>query len=120
MSTVSTGPVSAPAKSGASAPNPDRRWIVNSWVDNLLILLMPLVAIPTILILYSSWVGIKAETIALIVTAFFATGHHLPGLIRAYGDRELFERFRWRDWPGPFAPVPSSDFDAQSRRVGRI
>src|SRR5437870_12998921 len=23
-------------------------------------------------------------------------GHHLPGMIRAYGDRALFERFRWR------------------------
>src|SRR5207244_5848106 len=25
-----------------------------------------------------------------------AMGHHLPGMIRAYGDRALFERFRWR------------------------
>jgi tetratricopeptide (TPR) repeat protein len=23
-------------------------------------------------------------------------GHHLPGMIRAYGDRALFQRFRWR------------------------
>jgi hypothetical protein len=23
-------------------------------------------------------------------------GHHLPGMIRAYGDRALFERFKWR------------------------
>ena len=23
-------------------------------------------------------------------------GHHLPGMIRAYGDRVLFERFKWR------------------------
>jgi tetratricopeptide (TPR) repeat protein len=23
-------------------------------------------------------------------------GHHLPGMIRAYGDRVLFQRFRWR------------------------
>lgn len=96
MSTFPPGPVSASVVSGGSPSNPDRRWIVNSWVDMLLILLMPLVAIPAVLTLYSSWVGIKAETIALIVTAFFATGHHLPGLIRAYGDRELFERFRWR------------------------
>ncbi|MGD9857121.1 MAG: tetratricopeptide repeat protein [Planctomycetaceae bacterium] len=65
-------------------------------MDGLLILLTPLLATPAVLILYSSWVGVTAETISLIVTAFFATGHHLPGLIRAYGDRELFERFSWR------------------------
>ena len=23
-------------------------------------------------------------------------GHHLPGMIRAYGDRALFQRFKWR------------------------
>jgi hypothetical protein len=60
------------------------------------IVLTPFLATPAILILYSSWVGVRAETISLIVAAFFATGHHLPGLIRAYGDRELFKRFRWR------------------------
>lgn len=75
---------------------PPRRWIVNSPVDLILILLTPLLAAPAILALHSSQIGIKAETIALIVTAFFATGHHLPGLIRAYGDAELFDRFRWR------------------------
>ncbi len=73
-----------------------RWWIVSSWVDVVFIVLTPLLATPAILILYSSWVGVRAETISLIVAAFFATGHHLPGLLRAYGDRELFERFRWR------------------------
>jgi len=36
------------------------------------------------------------QDIYLFVAAFGATGHHLPGMIRAYGDRALFERFRWR------------------------
>ncbi len=27
-------------------------------------------------------------------------GHHLPGMIRAYGDRALFQRFRWRFYLG--------------------
>ena len=71
-------------------------WIVNAWVDQTFILLTPLLAAPIVLFLYSSWVGVKAETIGLIVTAFFALGHHLPGMIRAYGDRELFHRFQWR------------------------
>jgi tetratricopeptide (TPR) repeat protein len=37
-----------------------------------------------------------AEDIYLFVAAFGAMGHHLPGMIRAYGDRVLFQRFRWR------------------------
>ena len=32
----------------------------------------------------------------LAVAAFASIGHHLPGFLRAYGDRELFRRFRWR------------------------
>ncbi len=83
----------SPEVSALGAPP---QWIVNSWVDTLFIILTPLVATPAVLILHSSWIGVRAETISLIVAAFFATGHHLPGLIRAYGDRELFDRFRWR------------------------
>jgi hypothetical protein len=37
-----------------------------------------------------------AEDIYLFVAAFGAMGHHLPGMIRAYGDRALFQRFLWR------------------------
>jgi hypothetical protein len=96
MSAVSDHSAGQPSLSSVAATNPPRLWIVNSRVDALLILLTPLLATPAVLILYSSWVGMTAETIALIVTAFFATGHHLPGMMRAYGDRELFERFRWR------------------------
>lgn len=96
MSAVSVAPAGQPASASAPAPRPARQWIVNSRVDSSLIILTPLLAIPAVMALYSSWVGVTAETISLIVAAFFATGHHLPGLIRAYGDRELFERFRWR------------------------
>ncbi len=38
----------------------------------------------------------SAQDIYLFVAAFGAMGHHLPGMIRAYGDRSLFERFKWR------------------------
>ena len=96
MSAVSVPPSTQPNPAPVIAPTTARRWIANPWVDTVFIVLTPLLAIPAILILYSSWVGVRAETISLIVAAFFATGHHLPGLIRAYGDRELFDRFRWR------------------------
>ncbi len=64
--------------------------------DCFLILLTPLIAAPAVLFLSSARVGVTAATISLIVAAFFALGHHLPGLIRAYGDQELFQRFKWR------------------------
>ncbi|MEY2576084.1 MAG: hypothetical protein QOF80_1571 [Verrucomicrobiota bacterium] len=38
----------------------------------------------------------SAQDIFLFVGAFGAMGHHLPGMIRAYGDRALFRRFRIR------------------------
>jgi len=83
-------------RSGTAKTDSARRWIINSWVDSSLILLTPLLAIPAVLMLSSDIVGVQASTVSLIVTAFFATGHHLPGLIRAYGDRELFQRFKLR------------------------
>src|SRR5258707_10964041 len=38
----------------------------------------------------------------VFVSAFGAMGHHLPGMIRAYRDPALFQRFRWRFI---FAPI---------------
>jgi tetratricopeptide (TPR) repeat protein len=38
----------------------------------------------------------STQEIGLFVAAFGATGHHLPGMMRAYGDRDLFARFKWR------------------------
>ncbi len=37
-----------------------------------------------------------AMTVGLLVAGFGALGHHLPGMLRAYGDRALFRRFRTR------------------------
>ncbi len=85
----------APLRSSVPASGSSRGWIISSWLDQLLIVLTPLLVIPAVLFLHKP-IGVKAETIALVVTAFFAIGHHLPGLIRAYGDAELFRRFRWR------------------------
>ncbi len=91
---MSTVPVQSRESASGTSPKFSSRWIVNSWVDWLLIIFTPLIAIPSVLLLMNA--GVRSETISLVVTAFFATGHHLPGLIRAYGDTELFRRFRWR------------------------
>ncbi|MFO1092932.1 MAG: tetratricopeptide repeat protein [Planctomycetaceae bacterium] len=96
MSTVTVPTAAERSAAPSSVPPKSRRWIINARVDQFLILLTPLLAIPTVLLLNSPALGVNAQTISIVVTAFFATGHHLPGLIRAYGDPELFDRFRWR------------------------
>ncbi len=38
----------------------------------------------------------RPQEYSFLLLAFFTFGHHLPGFIRAYGDRELFARYRLR------------------------
>jgi Tfp pilus assembly protein PilF len=68
-------------------------WILDSWRDLILYVGTPLLIIPLFMLAQARW---SAQDIYLFVAAFGAMGHHLPGMIRAYGDRALFERFRWR------------------------
>src|SRR2546421_12697928 len=74
-------------------------WILSSWRDLILYVGTPLLILPLFTLAQARW---RAQDIYLFVAAFGATGHHLPGMIRAYGDRALFERFRWRFI---FAPI---------------
>jgi tetratricopeptide (TPR) repeat protein len=83
-------PVTAPKKT---------LWILNSWRDLILYVGTPLLLLPMFLLAQARW---SAQDIYLFVAAFGAMGHHLPGMIRAYGDRALFKRFRWRFI---FAPI---------------
>jgi tetratricopeptide (TPR) repeat protein len=68
-------------------------WILNSWRDLILYVGTPLLIVPMFLLAQARW---SAQDIYIFVAAFGALGHHLPGMIRAYGDRALFKRFRWR------------------------
>lgn len=91
---------SASASAAAKAlPSP---WILGRWLDLLLFVGTPALLIPLFSSLQSRW---SAQTIFLYVGAFGAMGHHLPGMIRAYGDRALFERFRARFLIAPVAIV---------------
>src|ERR1700692_1221890 len=74
-------------------------WILDSWRDLILYVGTPLLIIPLFTLAQARW---STQEIYLFVAAFGAMGHHLPGMIRAYGDRALFERFRWRFI---FAPI---------------
>src|SRR5882724_4458039 len=68
-------------------------WILSSWRDLILYVATPLLIVPVFAVAQARW---SAQDIYVFVAAFGAMGHHLPGMIRAYGDRALYDRFRWR------------------------
>ncbi|HYK24469.1 MAG TPA: tetratricopeptide repeat protein, partial [Candidatus Acidoferrum sp.] len=80
------------ADTAATAPKKSV-WILNSWRDLALYVGTPLLLLPAFALAQARW---SPQDIYLFVAAFGAMGHHLPGMIRAYGDRALFERFKWR------------------------
>lgn len=92
----STNPAgTATVASGVKSP-----WILGKWLDLLLFVGTPAVLIPTFAAAQARW---SAQDIFLFVAAFGAMGHHLPGMIRAYGDKALFRRFKTRFVVAPVA-----------------
>ncbi|HEU5246392.1 MAG TPA: tetratricopeptide repeat protein [Candidatus Udaeobacter sp.] len=79
-----------PAPVSATRP---KLWILDSWRDLILYVGTPLLLLPVFALAQARW---SPQDIYLFVAAFGAMGHHLPGMIRAYGDRALFQRFKWR------------------------
>jgi len=91
---VSGGPASVQAGNDAAPVLAGvRPWILSGWQDLVFFVATPLLIIPLITILQGY---LTVADIALYVVSFGALGHHLPGMLRAYGDRELFARFRAR------------------------
>ena len=84
MSTVSTN----------TATRPSSVWIVAPWWDLVYLVGSPVLIVPVVLILLRFW--LTPEQVSLAVISFASLGHHLPGFMRAYGDAELFRRFRLR------------------------
>jgi lipoprotein NlpI len=78
---------------GHGTPTTASLWIVDPWRDFVLIVGAPLFILPALWLAQSRF---QPEQIYLFVASFGAVGHHLPGMMRAYGDRLLFERFRSR------------------------
>ena len=83
-----------------SAPAKASPWILDRWRDLLLFVGTPVLLIPIFSAAQTRWSG---QDIFLFVGAFGAMGHHLPGMIRAYGDRALFQRFKVRFIVAPLA-----------------
>ena len=84
-------------RSAVPRPSP---WILDRWRDLLLFVGTPILLIPIFTAAQARW---SAQDIFLFVGAFGAMGHHLPGMIRAYGDRALFDRFKIRFIVAPLA-----------------
>jgi Flp pilus assembly protein TadD len=90
MSTrLAAEPKSPPAPAARRSP-----WIISPVWDVALLVGSPLAIVPALLWLGDHWAS--PETISIAVLAFASAGHHLPGFLRAYGERDLFRRFRWR------------------------
>ncbi len=87
-------------KAVAAVPTKSSPWILNRWLDLLLFVGTPVLLIPIFAAAQRKW---SAQDIFLFVGAFGAMGHHLPGMIRAYGDKALFDRFKIRFVIAPVA-----------------
>jgi len=84
------GTQNAPNSTSASRPG---LWILSPMWDLVLFVGTPLLILPA---MWAAQQRFRLEDIALFVASFGALGHHMPGMIRAYGDRALFERFKVR------------------------
>ena len=85
--------VSTSDSAGRGVAAPRSGWILNPVWDSVLFIGAPVVVIAGFLPLRSF---ISSEQIAILSLAFFTFGHHFPTFLRAYGDAELFRRFRTR------------------------
>lgn len=68
-------------------------WLINPFVDLSFFILAPLAIVPAFRFLRGI---IPFEALTLAILSVSATGHHLPGFIRAYTDKGIFNRFRYR------------------------
>ena len=80
-------------RQGATLPR-SSGWMVSPSWDLAFIIASPLAIVPILWTLAHT--ALTPERLAIPVFAFATLGHHLPGYMRAYGDRALFRRFRLR------------------------
>ena len=83
-------PAAASSAGAAAAASP---WVLGPLRDSLLFIGAPLLVMAVFLPLRGL---LTSREIAIFLLAFFTFGHHFPTFLRAYGDHELMERFRWR------------------------
>ena len=84
---------SAPASTDGVAAAGRSRWLISPTWDSLLFIGAPILCIVTLLPLQ---MVLTSQELSVLLLTFFTFGHHLPGFIRAYGDRDLFGCYRSR------------------------
>lgn len=86
--------------SSAATKIQQQPWILGRVPDLLMFIAAPLWIV-------LAFVGLRqiveSRTLQFGVMAFGSLGHNLPGMMRAYGDRDLFRRFRMRFVIAPIA-----------------
>ncbi|MDB5385376.1 MAG: hypothetical protein JWM11_1022 [Planctomycetaceae bacterium] len=92
MSASSTIPAQQPPAQKSVVGKRSSPWIVAPVADLPLIVATPLLVWCGLSLAQRIWTAGQITSFALI----WAIGHHLPGLMRAYGDRALFQRFKLR------------------------
>lgn len=68
-------------------------WLIDPVPDIAFFIAAPLAIVPAFRLLKGF---VPYEALTLAVLSVSATGHHLPGFIRAYTDKGIFDRFRYR------------------------
>jgi Flp pilus assembly protein TadD len=96
---------------GATARPTGSPWIVGPTIDLLLIIAAPLVVFAALSAARLVWTATQITSFALV----WAIGHHLPGMMRAYGDRRLFQRFRVRFLVAPVLLAAVGVYSAVTR-----
>ncbi len=95
LATAVDGGETAKGTQATSAESPiGKPWIVTAWYDILFFVATPILLVPVVL-----WLRLHHAATAnvyLAVLTFAAVGHQFPCFLRAYGDRELFHRYRMR------------------------
>ena len=97
LTSLSLKVLKAPVTMSSTQPHaqpPRTRWIIGPAQDLLLFIATPVLILPAIMGL--GWAGVASVAINKWVMALGGMGHHLPGMMRAYGDRALFRRFKTR------------------------
>ncbi|MDB5105091.1 MAG: yrrB 4 [Fibrobacteres bacterium] len=68
-------------------------WLIGPYADSAFFIAAPLAIVPAYLFLAGF---LSLSVFKLGILSISATGHHLPGFIRAYTDRKIFAQFRSR------------------------
>src|SRR5207302_10126358 len=115
LSVARISPPKVPQTQVSASASKSSPWILDRWRDLVLFVGTPVLLIPIFTAAQERW---SAQDFFLFVGAFGELGHHLPGMIRAYGDRALFDRFKIRFIVAPLAILAvciwSSIYDIQA------